>query len=144
LKNLDRYKTGGKTGGKMSKDILAENINKIKIYDRIKKQKCVIKYSKLMLSILEQLKKYDYIKDYKYEDDKKGGIIIVELKGKINEIKVIKPALPVKKDEWYEQEAHYLPAYNVGHLIVSTSKGIMTNIEARNLGIGGRLILYVY
>ncbi|MEM4296646.1 MAG: 30S ribosomal protein S8 [Candidatus Anstonellales archaeon] len=128
----------------MAKDILAENINKIKIYDMLKKEECVIKYSKLMLGILEQLKKYGYIEDYRYEDNNKGGIIIVKLKGRINDIGVIKPRAPVKRQAWYEKEAQYLPAYNIGHLIVSTPKGILTNIEAKSLGMGGRLLLYVY
>jgi small subunit ribosomal protein S8 len=128
----------------MAKDNLADNLNKLKLYDRLGKNECTLKYSKLTAAVLEQLKKYGYIKNYRYEDDKKQGLLHVELNGKINEIGVIKPHFPVKKTEWYEKESLYLPAYNIGILIVSTSQGVLTNIEAREKDIGGRLIAYVY
>lgn len=43
--------------------------------------------------------------------------------------------------EWEEK---YLPARNVGILILSTSKGVLSHLEARRMNIGGVLIAYVY
>jgi small subunit ribosomal protein S8 len=132
-------------GGKMvAKDIIADNINKIKIYDKLGKPECTVLRSKLMVAILKVLKEHNYIEDFYEVWDNKQGIIKVKLKKAINEIGVIKPRFSVKKNEWHEKEALYLPAYNIGHLIVSTSKGVMTNVEAKKLGIGGKLLAYVY
>ena len=67
-----------------------------------------------------------------------------ELKGNINKCGVIKPRHAVKKDEFEKFEKRYLPAKNFGILIVTTPKGIMTHYEAKELGIGGRLLAYMY
>ncbi|MDZ4226799.1 MAG: 30S ribosomal protein S8, partial [Candidatus Pacearchaeota archaeon] len=57
---------------------------------------------------------------------------------------VVKPRFPVKLDEFEKFEKRYLPAKNFGIIIVSTSNGIMTHIEAKEKKLGGRLIAYIY
>ena len=57
---------------------------------------------------------------------------------------VIKPRYAVKSDEYEKFEKRYLPAQGMGILIVSTSKGMMTQVQAREQRLGGRLIAYVY
>jgi small subunit ribosomal protein S8 len=131
-------------GEMVVKDIIADNINKIKIHDKLGKPECTLLHSKLMIAILKVLKEHGYIEDFNEEINEGNKIIKVKLKKAINEIGVIKPRFSVKKNEWHEKEALYLPAYNIGHLIVSTSKGVMTNVEAKRLGIGGKLLAYVY
>ncbi|HDD66367.1 MAG TPA: 30S ribosomal protein S8, partial [Nitrososphaeria archaeon] len=44
-------------------------------------------------------------------------------------------------EKWEQQ---YLPSEDVGILIVTTSRGVMSHREARKLGIGGKLLGYVY
>ena len=68
----------------------------------------------------------------------------VELEGNINKCGVIKPRHAVKKDEFEKFEKRYLPAKNFGILIVTTPEGIMTHYEAKERGIGGRLLAYMY
>ncbi|MHA1369516.1 MAG: 30S ribosomal protein S8, partial [Promethearchaeota archaeon] len=41
-------------------------------------------------------------------------------------------------------EMKYLPSKGFGFLIISTNRGLMTNEEAKEAGIGGRLIAYIY
>ena len=41
-------------------------------------------------------------------------------------------------------EQRYLPAKSFGMLIISTSKGMLTNIQAKEKKIGGKLIAYCY
>ena len=48
------------------------------------------------------------------------------------------------KDEFEKFEKRYLPAKNFGILIVTTPEGIMTHNEAKERGIGGRLLAYMY
>jgi small subunit ribosomal protein S8 len=88
-----------------------------------------------------------YILNYKFEDEQRPGLIKIALKyhpvtkqSAINQIeRVSKPGLRryVATDE--------LPRVlnGLGIAIVSTSKGLMTDKEARNLGVGGEVICYV-
>ena len=128
----------------MASDLISDGLNKIKLYDRAGKDKCEIKYSKLLQSILEQLKSHGYIEDFEYVDDNKGGKLIVALNHKIKELKALKPRQPIGKDEWYTIESKFLPAVGYGRLIVSTPEGVMTNEEARKRRIGGRLLAFIY
>ncbi|MCL4332874.1 MAG: 30S ribosomal protein S8, partial [Candidatus Thermoplasmatota archaeon] len=57
---------------------------------------------------------------------------------------VIKPRLPVKQANLDRYEARYLPAQDFGILILTTTKGVMSHIEARKQGLGGKLLAYVY
>ena len=50
----------------------------------------------------------------------------------------------VKRDGYLGWERQYLPAYSMGILVVSTSKGLMSHHEARVEGIGGVLVGYVF
>ena len=89
-----------------------------------------------------------YIQNYKFEDNGPQGTIKIALKfnptTKLNAIvsleRVSKPGLRkyVKHDE--------LPRVinGLGIAIVSTSKGVMTDKEARTEGIGGEVLCYVY
>ncbi len=125
-------------------DILADALNTIKTHEIAGKKECTIKASKFIGNILAILKERDYIKDFELIEDGKGNKYKVLLLGKINDTGVIKPRFPVKKDELTKYEQLYLPAYNVGLIIISTSQGLLTNDEAQKKGIGGRLIAYVY
>jgi len=100
--------------------------------------------SKLELNVLELLKKHGYIKDYQYADDKKGGIITIKLANRINAIGPIRPRFSVQLAEYEKFEQRYLPAKDFGLLIVSTSKGLLSHIEAKKKKIGGVLLGYVY
>lgn len=128
----------------MAVDKLSDMFNIIKTHEMKGKKECKVPYSKLIGNVLEVMKKHGYIKDYKYIDDGKGGYFEVKLAGKINMCKSIKPRLPVKKNEWIEIESNYLPGVGIGIIIVSTPKGVLTNEEAKKLGIGGRLLGFVY
>ena len=87
---------------------------------------------------------HKYLGEIKYNEDGKGGVVILNLIGKVNKCGVIKPRFAVKKGGFEKFEKRYLPAKDFGLLIISTSQGIMTHIEAKEKGIGGRLISYVY
>ena len=125
-------------------DILADALNTMKTHEIAGQRHCTVKSSKLIAKVLEILKGEGYITSFKLREDGKGNKFEVELAGKINEAKVVKPRLPVKKSEWSRFEQRFLPAYNIGVIIISTSKGVITNMEAQEQGIGGRLIAYVY
>ena len=125
-------------------DILADALNTMKTHEIAGQRHCTVKASRLIAKVLDILKTEGYISTYKTREDGRGNKFEVELSGKINEAGVIKPRLPVKKGEWPQFEQRFLPAYNIGVIIISTSRGVVTNVQAQELGVGGRLIAYVY
>ncbi len=125
-------------------DILADALNTMKTHEIAGQRHCTVKASKLIGKVLDILKGEGYIVSYRVREDGRGNKYDIELAGKINEAGVVKPRFPVKKGEWPKFEQRFLPAYNIGVIIVSTSKGVLTNVEANEKGVGGRLLAYVY
>ncbi len=126
-------------------DPLANVLSFIKNYENLgRKQLSTANNSKVIRIILEILKKEKYIESFEEIDDNRGKIININLLGKINKIGVIKPRFAVKRSDFEKFEKRFLPARGFGILIVTTPQGIMTNVEAKEKGIGGKLICYCY
>jgi len=126
-------------------DPLADALTNIRNNELQVNDSCVISpASKLIGQVLSTMQKENYIGNFEYIDDNRAGKFTVELLGNINKCGVIKPRHAVKKDEFEKFEKRYLPAKNFGILIVTTPKGIMTHYEAKEKGIGGRLLAYMY
>ena len=106
---------------------------------------CTIKpASKMIGHVLRTMQKEEYIGEFEFVDDGKAGQFIIELEGNINKCGVIKPRHAVKKDEFEKFEKRYLPSKSFGIKIMTTPEGIMTHKEAKEKGIGGRLLAYIY
>ncbi|RLG22142.1 30S ribosomal protein S8 [Methanosarcinales archaeon] len=129
----------------MLNDTLADALSAIKNAEMVGKFEVVVKpASKLIANVLKIMKDYEYIEEFEFIDDGKSGKFIVKLKGRINKCGVIKPRFSVKVREFEKWESRYLPARNLGILILTTSKGVLSHHEAKKLGIGGELLAYVY
>ena len=125
-------------------DYLTRLRNAIKASHRIVE----IPASNIKKEITKVLHDKGYIQNYKFEENGPQGTIKIALKfnptTKLNAIvsleRISKPGLRkyVKHDE--------LPRVinGLGIAIVSTSKGVMTDKEARTEGIGGEVLCYVY
>jgi small subunit ribosomal protein S8 len=57
---------------------------------------------------------------------------------------VIKPRYSVKKTDLEKFEARYLPAQDFGVIILTTTAGVISHAKAKELGVGGKLLAYVY
>jgi small subunit ribosomal protein S8 len=68
----------------------------------------------------------------------------VALSGQINDCGVIRPRYSVKMSDLERFEARYLPAQDFGVLILTTTKGVLTHTQAKNGGVGGKLLAFVY
>ncbi len=124
----------------MSQDRVADALNQIMNAHRAKKAKVELKHhSKLLLSVLAIAKLKGYIKSYEIVDK----ILKVEL-GNVNACNAIKPRFTVTTEEIEKYVKRYLPAKNLGIIIVSTSKGLMTHNSAIDKNIGGCLLAYFY
>lgn len=128
-------------------DTLANALNTIKNNELMGKKECIVRpSSKLLKKVLDIFKKYDYIEGYEELPTEVANykIIKVKLNGKINECKAIKPRLSVSYRDLQRYEERYIPSRDIGLLILSTSSGLLTHKEAKQLKKGGMLIAYVY
>jgi small subunit ribosomal protein S8 len=124
----------------MRHDILSDAMSAIQNSEKIGKAECAVVGSKVVISVLEAIKKAGYIADFRQS----GSEITVALAGKINALKSIRPRFAVAKDEFEKFETRFLPSREIGILVVSTSQGVMSHKEAKERGIGGRLLAFVY
>jgi small subunit ribosomal protein S8 len=111
---------------------------------RRKRECIVIPASKFASEVLRVMQKSRYIGEFEQVDDGRAGKFRIQLLAKINKCGIITPRFSVQKNRYLVWERQFLPSYNMGILIVSTSKGIMSHHEAQNEGIGGALVGYVY
>jgi len=128
----------------MKHDLISDVLSAIKNGDRFGKRDTVTPSSKLVKSVLLILQSHNYIGDFEFMDDGKGGSFRVQLLGKVNDCNSIRPRFYVKKGEYEKYEKRLLPSIGFGFLIVSTTKGIMIHTDAKEKGLGGVLLGYVY
>lgn len=129
---------------KMKHDLIADVLTVITNAEKIGKNNCIFSASKLVKNILMVMQEEGYIGQFEFIDDGKSGKFSVELLGKVNKAKAIKPRFAVKKDEFEKWENRYLPAKGFGILIISTPKGVMSQSKAMEMRLGGRLLAFVY
>ncbi|RME52815.1 30S ribosomal protein S8 [Candidatus Woesearchaeota archaeon] len=126
-------------------DPLANVLSHMKNYEQTKKKEVVTRFnSKLIRGVLEILQKEGYVGSVETVEDARGGVLKINLLGRINDVNVIKPNFQIGKSEFEKYEKRFLPAKGFGILVVSTSKGLMTHEEAKKQGVGGKLLAYCY
>ena len=126
----------------MSQDIIADALNMLRNAKKAKKEVVEVKrISKLLIEVLKIMKQKDAIKKYKI--DSKEQSVEVTL-GEFFDCRAIKPRFTVKVDQIEKYRRRYLPARDMGTIIVTTNKGLMTHDEALEKGTGGSLLAYFY
>ena len=127
-------------------DVIADMLTRIRNASNAKHETVDIPASNMKKSIADILVKEGYIKGYQIVEDGKQGIIRVALKynGKEKVIKglrrVSKPGLRI----YASCEDMPRVMNGLGVAIVSTSKGVMTDKEARKNNIGGEVLAFVW
>jgi small subunit ribosomal protein S8 len=126
-------------------DTLAVALSTIMNAEKVGKDVAVVSpISKITTAVLEIMKDNRYIGAFELLDDGKGGKIKINLIGGINKCGVIKPRFSSTIPEFDKFEKRFLPAAGFGLMVVSTSKGIMTQSQARENKVGGKLLAFVY
>ncbi|HLC92546.1 MAG TPA: 30S ribosomal protein S8 [archaeon] len=126
-------------------DSIADALTHLKNSENAAKRECVVRpASKLLKEIFRIMQANGYIGSFELIDDGREGMFKVQLVGKINEARAIKPRYAVGKNEFEKFEKKYLPAYDVGTIIVSTPQGVLTHAQAKDKNTGGRLLAYIY
>jgi small subunit ribosomal protein S8 len=129
----------------MMTDALANVLSALNNAEKAGKDTLVVSpASKVIVTVLQILKKEGYVTDMKIAKDLRGGSITIKLAKQINKVGVIKPRFSVTVSEIEKFEKRYLPAKDFGRILLSTSKGVKTHLEAKELKIGGVLLAYVY
>ena len=128
----------------MLQDALADVLNVMKNAEKIGQRECVTPASKLVKSVLQVMQDNQYIGAYEFVDNGKGGKFKIELKGSIIDCNVIKPRFSVGVEGFEKWEKRFLPARNIGLLILSTPKGVMDHKKAKELHVGGKLLAFCY
>ncbi|TGE33077.1 30S ribosomal protein S8 [Desulfosporosinus sp. Sb-LF] len=128
-------------------DPIADFLTRIRNAGMVYHDKVEVPASRIKKELAELLKSEGYIKDVEFIADDKQGVIRMYLKYGPNRERVItglkrisRPGLRVyaKKDE--------IPKVlgGLGIAVISTSKGIMTDKNARKEGLGGEVISYIW
>ncbi|SDZ18155.1 30S ribosomal protein S8 [Tindallia californiensis] len=128
-------------------DPLADMLTRIRNASAVKHESVDVPASNIKKEIARLLLEEGFIKSYDAIEDGKQGLIRIQLKYGKNEEKVIsgikrisKPGLRVyaNKDD--------VPRVlgGLGVAIISTSKGLATDKQAREAGVGGEVIAYVW
>lgn len=128
-------------------DPIADMLTRIRNAMRARQNEIVFSASGVKLEIAKILKEEGYIKDYSaFKEDNKGFIKLAlkympGKKAAITEIKrVSKPGLR----KYVGKDGIPRVLNGLGIAIVSTSKGLMTDRKAREIGVGGELVCTVY
>jgi len=128
-----------------AKNVISNLFSTIYNNELRRKKECIIApTSNLAREVLRILQKYGYIGEFEHIDDGRGGKFRVQLLGKIVKCGTITPRYSVQKVEYDIWERKYLPSFSYGMLIVSTPRGVISQIEARKQGVGGKLLGYIY
>ncbi len=109
------------------------------------KRDCVISpASKLLGRVLRVFQLNGYIGEFEFIEDGRAGKFKVQLLGRVNKCGAIKPRYSVSADGFENWEKTYLPAREMGILVVSTPFGVISHKEAKGKNVGGRLLAFVY
>jgi small subunit ribosomal protein S8 len=129
-------------------DTISDMLTRIRNAHMVKHQIVQIPATKMSISIAGILKEEGFIEDFENYIEDQRSYLLISLKyiGKsrnpvISKIeRVSKPGLRVYSS------SKKLPRVldNLGIAILSTSKGVMTNLKAKELGVGGEVLCYIW
>ena len=132
----------------MVTDTISDMLTRIRNAHMVKHQIVQIPATKMSVAIAEILKEEGFIEDFENyrEDERKYLLLSLKYIGKsrkpvISKIeRISKPGLRVYAN------SKKLPRVldNLGIAILSTSKGVMTNLKAKDLNIGGEVLCYIW
>lgn len=128
-------------------DPIADLLTRIRNANSARHEWVDIPSSKMKLEIVRILKEEGFIKDYKLSQDNKQGIIRIYLKFTSGEEPVISGIKRISKPgRRIYVGSDKIPQImgGVGIAIISTPKGILTDLKARKEKVGGEVICYVW
>ena len=131
----------------MVTDPIADMLTRIRNANQMRDKEVEVPASNLKIEIAKILKEEGFVNDYKIKKNNVQNIIVLNLKYTDNKVRVItglkkisKPGLRV-----YAKAEEVPTVLNgLGIAIISTSKGVMTDKEARKESLGGEVLAYIW
>ena len=125
--------------------VLADCLKSISNAEKRGKRQVLIRpCSKVIVKFLQTMQKHGYVGEFEIVDDHRSGKIVVELTGRINKCGVISPRFDVPLKDIEAWVNNLLPSRQFGHLVLSTTFGIMDHEEARRKRTGGKILGFFY
>ena len=131
----------------MVQDRIADMLTRIRNANQMKYETVEVLGSKMTKDIAEILKNEGYIMDYEYIKDVKGDKLNLTLKYGEKKERVINGLKRISKSglRVYAKNNEIPRVLNgLGIAIISTSKGLMTDKEARKESLGGEVLAYIW
>ena len=128
-------------------DPIADLLTRIRNANAAKHETVSIPASNMKKAICQILLDEGYVKDMKVEDDGLQGNIVLTLKYGENKTRIIQGLKRISKPGlriYAGVEDMPRVRKGLGTAIVSTSKGVMTDKQARKLGVGGEVLAYIW
>jgi len=132
----------------MVTDNISDMLTRIRNANMVKHQIVQIPATKMSLAITKILKEEGYIENYENYDENNFQFLLLSLKyqGKERTPVIAKLERVSKSGLRVYANSKKLPIVldNLGIAIISTSQGVMTNLKAKELGIGGEVLCYIW
>jgi small subunit ribosomal protein S8 len=128
-------------------DSIADMLTRMRNANKAKFEKVDVPSSRLKVNIAKILRDEGYIKDYKVIEDKKQGILRIFLKYDVKKNTIISGLKRVSKPGLrIYSNAKDIPSVKsgTGLAILSTSRGVITDREAKRLSVGGEVLCLVW
>jgi len=129
-------------------DTISDMLTRIRNATMVKHQIVQIPATRMSLAIAKILKEEGFIQEFEsYSEDNKNYLLIsLKYTGKSRQSVICKIKRVSKPGLRIYSNSKNLPRVldNLGIAIISTSQGVMTNIKAKNLGIGGEVLCYIW
>ena len=132
----------------MVTDTISDMLTRIRNANMVKHQIVQIPSTKMSKSIAGILKEEGFIEKFELYTEKSFEYILISLKYKGNQREPVISTIQriSKPGSRVYANSKTLPKVlnNLGIAIISTSKGVMTNFKAKELGIGGEVLCYIW
>ena len=132
----------------MVTDTISDMLTRIRNATMVKHQIVQIPATKMSLAIASILKEEGFIEDFESYTENNFKYLLISLKyiGKSRQPVICKIKRVSKPGLRVYSNSKELPRVldNLGIAIISTSKGVMTNLKAKELGIGGEVLCYIW
>lgn len=131
-------------------DPIADMLTRIRNSAKVRKEKVFLPFSKLKLELAKILKREGYISDIieikpGTEGYKFGGLeIVLKYDGNQSVISGINRVSKSGQRQYVKKDELPVVLNNYGISILSTSQGLMSNKQAKKLGLGGEVLCEIY
>merc|ERR1711860_177962 len=100
--------------------------------------------SRVIIGFLQVMQQKGYIGNFTVVDDKRRGKVVVELLGRINKCGVVSPRFDIALNGLDQTASMLLPARQFGHVVLTTSAGLMSHNECIKKHASGKIVGYFF